>query len=72
MQSAHDRDEYVQIKWENIQEGTENNFNKYSAAQVSHFEEKYDYSSVMHYSAKAFSKNGEPTIVPLVRVLYSV
>lgn len=66
MQSAFDRDEYVKIVWENIQKGTEENFEKYPSTVVSHFEEKYDYSSVMHYGATAFSTNGEPTIVPLV------
>lgn len=68
MQSAHDRDEYVTIKTENIIDGVEPNFNKYPASQVSHFDEKYDYYSIMHYSARAFSKNGQPTIVPIVRI----
>lgn len=68
MQSAYDRDEYVTIHWENMQSGTEHNFNKYTNAQVTHFNTTYDYFSVMHYSANGFSKNGKPTIVPVVSI----
>ncbi|KAF2884811.1 hypothetical protein ILUMI_21344 [Ignelater luminosus] len=62
-QSASERDDYVDIIWQNIQEGKENNFNKYSSNVTTSFGEKYDYDSVMHYSAYAFSKNGERTII---------
>ncbi|XP_055599259.1 zinc metalloproteinase nas-4-like [Uranotaenia lowii] len=65
MQSAHDRDEWVQIVWDNIQPGRENNFRLYGPEVVSHFGTDYDYGSVMHYSSTAFSINGEKTIVPL-------
>lgn len=68
MQSAYDRDEYVTIHWENIQPGTEHNFNKYTNAQVTHFNTTYDYLSVMHYSAYGFSTNGQPTIEPVVSI----
>lgn len=64
MQSTHDRDDYVTIMWNNIQSGTENNFDKYNTNVVTDFNVKYDYSSVMHYGAYGFSINGEPTIVP--------
>ncbi|KAH8413551.1 hypothetical protein KR009_012278 [Drosophila setifemur] len=64
-QSTWDRDEYVTIVEENITEGTENNFNKYSNETVEDYGEPYDYASVLHYTAYAFSKNGEMTIVPL-------
>lgn len=66
MQSAHDRDDYVQIKWNNIISGYESNFNKYGPKVVTHFNGSYDYDSIMHYGAFGFSKNGDPTIVPLV------
>lgn len=66
MQSAYDRDEFVQIMWMHISSGKEHNFNKYSPSEVSHFNQTYDYGSIMHYSVHAFSKNGEQTIVPLV------
>ncbi|XP_029720897.2 seminal metalloprotease 1 [Aedes albopictus] len=65
MQSTHNRDEYVEIVWENIQPGTENNFRLYDSETVSNFDTNYDYGSVMHYSATAFSINGQKTIVAL-------
>ncbi|XP_047116673.1 zinc metalloproteinase nas-14-like [Schistocerca piceifrons] len=64
-QSAHNRDDYVKILWENIKEGKEGNFRKYNETLVTDYGIGYDYGSIMHYSKKAFSKNGEPTIVPL-------
>ncbi|XP_069956062.1 zinc metalloproteinase nas-4 [Cherax quadricarinatus] len=64
-QSRTDRDDYVTIMWENIESGYEHNFNKYSADVISGFGEDYDYGSVMHYSAYAFSANNEKTIVTL-------
>lgn len=65
-QSSADRDEHVHINWENIREGREMNFKKYNSSAVNDFEVGYDYDSVMHYGAKAFSKNGQRTIEPLV------
>ncbi|XP_019623419.1 PREDICTED: dorsal-ventral patterning tolloid-like protein 1 [Branchiostoma belcheri] len=62
-QSRYDRDEYVIIQWENIQSGTEHNFNRYSEVDVTVLGQAYDFGSVMHYSATAFSSNGSPTIV---------
>lgn len=61
-QSAADRDEFVEIIWDNIELGKRNNFVKHETS--SSFGFPYDYSSVMHYSDKAFSSNGERTIVP--------
>ncbi|XP_071527690.1 zinc metalloproteinase nas-4-like [Panulirus ornatus] len=62
-QSRFDRDDYVTIMWENIEPGREHNFNKYSTNVIGGFGEQYDYGSVMHYSAYAFSENGKKTIV---------
>ncbi|XP_022907480.1 zinc metalloproteinase nas-13-like [Onthophagus taurus] len=64
-QSATERDDYVEIVWENIQSGTENNFAKHAADVITNFGEPYDYGSVLHYGAYAFSKNGEKTIITL-------
>nr|WFF64590.1 seminal metalloprotease 1-like protein [Exorista sorbillans] len=65
MQSSAERDDYVRIADENIIPGTLHNFNKYNKTFVDHYDEEYDYGSVLHYSAYAFTKNGEMTIIPL-------
>ncbi|CAH2068497.1 unnamed protein product, partial [Iphiclides podalirius] len=65
MQSTYNRDDFVQIIWENIRAGTEHNFAKYNNDTVTDFGVSYDYGSVMHYPEKAFSKNGNKTIIPL-------
>ncbi|XP_063238329.1 hatching enzyme 1.2 [Bacillus rossius redtenbacheri] len=64
-QSAPERDDFVTINWQNIKTGKEHNFQKHNASRVTNYGILYDYGSVMHYSAHAFSKNGEPTITPL-------
>jgi astacin len=60
--SRSDREQFVDIVWENIQEGLEFNFTQH----ISDGDDigGYDYSSIMHYPALAFSANGQPTIVP--------
>lgn len=58
-QSRPDRDQYVRINEQNIQQGTQNNFRICSRCTTSG---PYDCNSVMHYSANAFSVNGRPTI----------
>lgn len=65
-QSASERDEFVRIRWKNIKLGHEHNFKKYPAKDVTSYGIEYDYGSIMHYSAKAFSRNNESTIEPLV------
>lgn len=46
--------------------GREHNFKKYESETVTNFNVTYDYHSIMHYSAYAFSHNEKKTIVPLV------
>lgn len=45
MQSASERDDFVEIVWANIQAGTENNFAKHEATRVTNFDVLYDYGS---------------------------
>ncbi|KAL7645929.1 UNVERIFIED_CONTAM: hypothetical protein RMT77_002826 [Armadillidium vulgare] len=54
-QSRPDRDDYVEIVWDNIKEGMEHNFNSYGTNVLDTFEEAYDYESLMHYSPYAFA-----------------
>lgn len=61
-QSRTDRDEYVQINWQNIKQGEEHNFDRRDDS--SHYGQ-YDFDSVMHYGQFDFSKNGLPTITVL-------
>merc|ERR1711970_312969 len=63
-QSRSDRDRYVTIIKENILPDTKKmnytrNFEKYKTANQGF---GYEYGSVMHYPADAFSKNGKLTI----------
>ncbi|XP_052442206.1 meprin A subunit beta isoform X1 [Carassius gibelio] len=62
-QSRSDRDDYVTIMWDQIEEGKEHNFHSYNETVSSSLGVPYDYGSVMHYSKTDFSKGSEPTIV---------
>ncbi len=63
-QSRNDRDRYIKIIWDNIDAKHTFNFNQHLADGEDIGE--YDYNSIMHYSAYAFSKNGKQTIIPLL------
>jgi astacin len=58
-QSRPDRDTYVQIQWQNINSGTEHNFDKRDTADAAI---DYDYTSLMHYGSTDFGKQGRTTI----------
>jgi hypothetical protein len=60
-QSREDRDKHVLIHWENISPEAHHNFRQ----QIEDGDDinTYDFDSIMHYSALAFSINGLPTIV---------
>ncbi|XP_059184365.1 low choriolytic enzyme-like [Centropristis striata] len=62
-QSRSDRDIFVRINYENIQKDKERNF---EIQDTNNLNVPYDYSSVMHYGRKAFSKNQEDTITPVM------
>jgi hypothetical protein len=48
-QTRPDRDQYVQILYDNIQQGVEYNFQRYSTSVINDHGVPYDYRSVMHY-----------------------
>ncbi|XP_052737244.1 seminal metalloprotease 1 isoform X2 [Bicyclus anynana] len=64
MQSSPDRDDYIDVLWDNIIKPARHNFRKYNTLVVSDFGVGYDYDSVLHYSRKAFSSNGQDTLIP--------
>ncbi|VDP13043.1 unnamed protein product [Soboliphyme baturini] len=63
--SRMDRDDYVKIEERNIAMGMRKNFEKYSKNILHTLGMPYDYQSIMHYHALAFSKNGKPTVIAL-------
>lgn len=62
-QSRKDRNLFVQIVWENIDESYKHNFDQHLTDGKDFG--NYDYGSIMHYGEYAFSKNGQKTIIPL-------
>jgi len=62
-QSREDRDQYVHIAWQNIIADMQHNFDQHitDGDDIG----AYDFDSIMHYPPKAFSSNGEDTIVPV-------
>lgn len=64
MHSHYDRNNYIDIKWNNIRQNAVRNFERVDLENFSDFGTKYDLYSVMHYHKKAFSENGQITIVP--------
>ncbi|XP_077367559.1 low choriolytic enzyme-like [Festucalex cinctus] len=59
-QVRSDRDNHVEIKFENINPVHRHNFWK---VKTNNLRTPYDFNSIMHYTKFAFSKNGKPTIV---------
>ncbi len=61
-QSREDRDTFIQVLFANIDPAMQHNFNQH----VSDGDDlgAYDFGSIMHYPATAFSINGQATIVP--------
>lgn len=63
MHNRPDRDKYVKILWKNIDPRWYKEFDKVNPQNFNHLGTPYDYQSVMHYGATAFTKNGANTIV---------
>lgn len=53
------------IQWSFLIIGRESNFEITNPSFVTTQGVGYDIRSIMHYSARAFSSNGQPTIVPV-------
>jgi len=63
-QSRGDRDGFVVIEWDEITPDFRDQFEKRDGRGQDIG--GYDYDSIMHYSSRAFSRRGRPTIVPKV------
>ena len=63
-QSRADRDNYVNILFQNIRSGTQHNFQTYAqrGRDGDEYTSSLDFGSIMMYSSFAFSSNGQPTI----------
>lgn len=62
-QSRTDRDDYVNIWWDEILPGYQHNFNTYDDNMITDLNTPYDYESLMHYAPFSFNKNeSAPTI----------
>lgn len=55
--TREDRDEFVEIHWDNIIPTTYRNFEKLENGTSADFGVEYDYGSVLHYSAYGFAVN---------------
>ncbi len=73
-QSRKDRDDYVTIKWGNIQSGKTHNFQTYiqRGEDGDEYSPYLDFGSIMMYGPNSFSKNGLPTITKKDGSSYSV
>ncbi|XP_063775296.1 meprin A subunit alpha [Pseudophryne corroboree] len=62
-QSRTDRDDYVEVWWDQITDGMGHNFNTYDDNYITDLNTPYDYESVMHYGPYSFNKDPDiPTI----------
>ncbi|XP_063049596.1 high choriolytic enzyme 1-like [Engraulis encrasicolus] len=61
-QKRSDRDLHIKVLWNNVRKGKKHNFRKVATNNLG---TPYDYGSIMHYSKKAFSRNGKPTLVAI-------
>ncbi|XP_028254014.1 meprin A subunit alpha [Parambassis ranga] len=66
-QSRSDREDYVKIWWDQIEDGMQHNFNKYEDDFITDLNTPYDYESIMHYRPLSFNKNESiPTITTTI------
>ncbi|XP_061559278.1 hatching enzyme 1.2-like [Phycodurus eques] len=61
-QTRNDRDNHIRVLLQNVQYGMEHNFRKIATLNQG---TSYDYNSVMQYHKYAFSRNNQPTMLPI-------
>ncbi|GLD58468.1 high choriolytic enzyme 1-like protein [Lates japonicus] len=61
-QTRSDRDDHIKVLLQNVQSGMEHNFRKIATLNQG---TPYDYNSVMQYHKYAFSRNNQPTMLPI-------
>ncbi|MDD7886399.1 M12 family metallopeptidase [Flavivirga sp. 57AJ16] len=72
-QTRKDRDNHVQIHYNNIQAGFSSNFDKYTAVTNTGKDiANFDFGSIMMYGSHFFSSNGQPTITRLDGTVFNV
>ncbi|XP_036173533.1 meprin A subunit alpha [Myotis myotis] len=72
-QSRTDRDDYVEIWWDEIIPGHQHNFNTYDDSFITDLNTPYDYESLMHYAPFSFNKNvSVPTITTKIPEFNSI
>ncbi|KAG8512061.1 Meprin A subunit alpha, partial [Galemys pyrenaicus] len=72
-QSRTDRDDYVDIWWNEVLPGFEHNFNVYDDSFITDLNTPYDYESLMHYAPFSFNKNESvPTITTKIPEFNSI
>ncbi|XP_019840998.2 LOW QUALITY PROTEIN: meprin A subunit alpha [Bos indicus] len=72
-QSRTDRDDYVNIWWDEILPGYQHNFNTYDDNFITDLNTPYDYESLMHYRPLSFNKNDSvPTITAKIPEFNSI
>ena len=64
-QSRPDRDSYIRVNDQNILSGQISNFERVSESVATTQNLDYDFSSIMHYGARAFTSNGQNTITTI-------
>ena len=57
-----DRDDFVDVIYDNIRDGAESQFFKFQPGQTNTLGLGYDLQSIMHYRRNTFSKDGSDTI----------
>jgi hypothetical protein len=58
-QCRYDRDNYIEILWDNVDPSQIHNFDKVSEKYSTTFDLAYDFHSLMHYPRHAFSRDGK-------------